>query len=133
MIRRVRRPVHRRAIDTGEDTADEEAWDILCGLGDVAHHAGVITFELWYPGFRLAECVEDRALLGILRNDFEHRPAAYPSDRDRVVEEDGARIVRVDSRRLETRLGEDEDLRIDWHLQRRQHRRQISGRSLLLE
>src|SRR4029434_10475813 len=59
--------------------------------------------------------------------------AADPPDGDRVVEEDGARVRWIDSRRLKTGLGEDQHLRVDRHAERREDRRQVTGCPDLLE
>ena len=53
----------------------------MCGIGNVAHHAGVVALELRHAGLGLLQRVEDGALLGILRHEFQHGPAADPSDR----------------------------------------------------
>jgi hypothetical protein len=75
---------------------------------------------------RLIERIEHRPLRRILRRELQHFPAAYPADRDRVVEIERAWIARVDPGRLEARLREHEQLRIDGDIERRQHRLEIA-------
>ncbi len=113
MVGGVGRSVHRDAIDTGVHAADEWTRYVLRGVRGVARDARVVALELRHAALRLLEGVEDGALLWILSDHLEHRSSSHPADRHRVVEKDRARVLRVDSRRLEARLREHQYLRLD--------------------
>jgi hypothetical protein len=65
----------------------------------------------------------------ILGGDLDEA-STHPRHRNVVVEEDGARIGRIDARSLQARFREDRHLRFHRNVARIQQRPQIPGRSI---
>ena len=104
----------------------QHARDVLRVLRQMAGQAAGLAGELRLRGLTLIERVEDDALLRVVRGQLQRVGAPHPSDGDRVVEEERARIFRRDQIRLDARLGKDDGLRLDGNAQSLEDGRQVS-------
>src|SRR3954454_20530681 len=91
----------------------------------MALQTSVAAFELRTIRLFLIQRIEDDPLLGIVRGNFDNIAAADESYGHMVIEVQRARHARRNTRRLETRLREHKDLRLDRNVQGLQYRRQI--------
>ena len=82
---------------------------------------------------RLIERVEHHALLGIVGRELDHGSARDVGDDDRLVEEDGAGVVRAGVRTLHARFREHEQLRFHRNAERFQDGDQIAGSGIALQ
>src|SRR5207237_1229767 len=100
----------------------------------VAAEADEFALELQWTGARiglLLERVEDDALRRVGYRDLQQIAAAHPSHRDAIVEEQSARVLLADAPALEAGAREDEELRIDRQVERREGGGQVAA--LLVE
>src|SRR5689334_10146126 len=81
----------------------------------------------------LVHRVEDHALQGIHRCDFDYIAAGYPADKDIVVKVQRARSSGRNTRRLKAGFGIHQHLRRLGYVQRSQHRTQITMAVVVLE
>src|SRR5262249_32139546 len=82
--------------------------------GQVALQTISITpLQLWARDRFLFELIENRPLPRILRRNFNRAGAANPSNRRRIAEENGPRILEADVLRLRACVREDQHLRFD--------------------
>jgi len=82
---------------------------------------------------RLVERIEHHPLLRIVRRELEDGGARDVADGNRLVKEDGARVVRAGESALHARFREHQQLRIHRHPERVEHRTQIPGADISLE
>src|SRR5689334_12642339 len=94
------------------------------------HAGGVVAAERQRSGARLRQGVEDRALSRVVGRELQDLAATYPAHRDLIVEVDGPRIRRSDTRGLEAGFREDQQLRLHRDIERLQNRAQVSIRRL---
>ncbi len=84
-------------------------------------------------GLLLVEDVEDRALVGVKRNEFQHFPVVHLAHVHVVVEIERTGMLRRDLLVLKARLRKHERLRADRHFERIEHRAQIAVLRLVAE
>src|SRR2546428_44493 len=100
----------------------------LGGWGAETHSAArAVVVALRHVGGLLVQRVEDDALAGVVCGDLENLARADVPEDDAVVEEEGARIVRIDQPGLQARRREDEHLRVDRNLEGLERRLQVSA------
>ena len=95
--------------------------------GEVTRHAVLLPPEPRLLRRLLRNRIENGPLPRILGGDFQQIGAANPADSHRVVEVEGARVLLVDLAGLKAGLGIHQHLRRHRHVQRLEHRRQVTG------
>jgi hypothetical protein len=117
----------RQAVGCHEDAAREQSRHVQRAVVLVAAQTRRPPLDDRTLLRLLLDGVEEHALLRVLDGELEQRRAADVADRDRVIEEDGARVCGAGVQRLDAGLRHHQHLRCDWNVQRAQHRPQVAG------
>ena len=124
------RAAERRTIRRRERAPEQHARDIQRTRDVVTGQAVRSPFQPRVGLRLLLDGVEDNALPGILYGKLKKRRAGDVADRDRVVEEDGARIRGAGIERLNARSSTSRASAIPRARAAREHRSQVAGRAV---